>query len=340
MSDQQTLPVLLAHALGAWSREYQEQDVGLVPLVVAANLLRVIPHPSEAPGVDDKELPALVCLSKRAVRVAVGFREIEGLVQVVPDKDVKGWQLIALTDAGLIARDASQAAVVAVDIAWRARYAHAADLAETLGRLLGKVDVELPHYPTGYGQGDSSLTGGEYIPLDEGPPRIPPHGEEWPVVLRTGVAPNLPLYSLLSQVLAAFVIDYDLGGEGVFGGLGGTLRFFRHVGEEGVLLGAVKASGDITGTGRSNYERHKLVVVEPGRPAAARRVLLTKRGQRVRDRYPAHAFEIEEGWVGRFGGQLMHDLRAQLEALEVLLAIDLPDFPDTNSWLRQRPRAG
>ena len=305
------LPVLLSHALGEFEAHYDAGDA-LPPLVVWSNVLR----PLAAGPLTLKEFPRASMLSIRAVRVATRAAEGEGLLAIAE-------KAATLTPSGERAFLAGGRQIETLATSWPA------SLSVRLLEILREVDVELPHFPTGYGQGDSSFTGGPYVEGQPGPPRIPAHGEEWPVVLRDpALVEDLPLPALLSQVLIAFTIDYDTEARGVFGGLNNAIRFFRHLPDSGIPLAHAKETGDVTGTGRSNFERHRLVYVESGT------VFPTDRGRAVRDAYPARAFEIEAEWRERFGADRVDGLRVELEALEIERRVD---FPDTNGWLR-KPR--
>ena len=118
-----------------------------------------------------------------------------------------------LTPSGKRARDLGQAHQESTEQQWGTRYGktRVKKLRQALQSLVMQFDIELPHYPTSYGQGDPSMTGGAYVPADPGPPRIPAHGTEWPVVLRTDpdAVQDLALTALASQALTAFTIDYD-----------------------------------------------------------------------------------------------------------------------------------
>ena len=308
MTASKPLSTLLANALGRFESVYATN--GVPPLVVWSNLLRVL---SDG-GVPTRALPARAVMSKRVVRVATRNLERHGVVNTV-DRSVH------LTDAGQAAYSSGHKRVAVASQGWSPQ------LRKALEAIVSQIDIELPHFPTGYGQGDSSFTGGNFIPAAPGPPAIPAHGQEWPVVMRdVSAVTSLPISALLSQALIAFTINYDLDAEGVFGGLGNAVRFFQHVPDTGMPLAAARKTGDVRGTGRSNFERHRLVDVEDGV------ALLTARGKRVRDRYPAHTFVIEANWAGRYGASLVQTLRSELEALSI---DDQPDFPDTNSWLRR-----
>ena len=305
----QTLPVLLAHALAEFEARFNVLAKGRVTMVVWSNVLRVL----RAGPLSVKAFPAAAVLSKRVVRVATRHAEADGLVRLED-------RAVVLTDAGEAARAAGQAAVDAVGGSWGQR------LLPHLRAVVADVDIELPHYPTGYGQGDSSFTGGDFVPAEAGPPRVPAHGQEWPVVLRDrGAIDELSIGALLGQALVAFTIDYDTTSQGVFGGLNNAIRFFQYLPDAGIPLAEARSSGGVTGTGRSNFERHRLVVVREGR------VFPTARGLVIREAYPVRAFDVEDAWRTRLSARVVDGLRGELEALRI---VGRPDFPDTNGWLR------
>ena len=74
------------------------------------------------------------------------------------------------------------------------------------------------------------------------------------------VAAGLPLSALLSQVLAAFAIDYE---RERLGHLQDVSNFLRFVGDEGVPLARAQVLGGVSGNGKTAHERHVDVVVEP-----------------------------------------------------------------------------
>ena len=141
---------------------------------------------------------------------------------------------------------------------------------------------------------------------------------------------------MASQAFAAFTIDYDEDAKSPLGGLHGAITFFRLVPNSGMPLAeAFKISG-VNGTGRSGYERHRLVEVEPKRKGGGDRLVkLTPFGTRVRDTYPTRVVDIEKRWRSQFGAGLVKDLRASLEALNGQLNDDLSDYLDVSRWLRR-----
>ena len=169
---------------------------------------------------------------------------------------------------------------------------------------------------------------------DPGPPRIPAHGQDWPVAIREpgSTAADLPMPALLSQVLGAFAIDYE---RERLGHLSVVSNFLRFVGDDGVTLERAQVLGGVSGNGKTLHERHVDVVVEPGRPSdKGRRVYLTPKGRRMRDAYPHLVGEIERGWCEEYG-DAVPAMRSALNAMNEQFEGDLPDYPDTNGWIHR-----
>ena len=203
------LQALLSHALIGFEQEYDSLagDAATPHLGIWANALRVIGDD----GLDLRELGPRAILAKRAVRVVVRDLEAQGWIGIEKVANVRGLRMLRLTAPGRHAREAGERLASAVERRWRGRYGAATidGLRAALAAIADTIDVELPHYLTGYGPGDGAITGGPYLPEQAGPPRIPARGEEWPVVLRWSKATELPLFALVSIVLAAFAIDYE-----------------------------------------------------------------------------------------------------------------------------------
>jgi hypothetical protein len=135
-----------------------------------ANLLRVVPQS----GVRAKDLPALTCLSRRAMKTVLGAAVRGALVR--PDGDT-----VHLTDAGRAVRPVAAKEIGACP---------------PLAALVSQLELEHPHYITPYGTADVSMTGGP--------------GVDWKPVPRRGAdTAALPVASLLSQALMAFAIEYE-----------------------------------------------------------------------------------------------------------------------------------
>lgn len=335
------LPTLLGRALGAFAHHYDAargEDRSIPQLGVWANALRVVGRD----GIDQRELARRAVISKRLAEVVVGRLERRGRVSVeavgVPGKRGKA-RRVQLTADGTGARTAAAHLVDTVQEDWRQRFGNddIVRLRDVLVSVVDRLPVELPHYVTGYGAADSSVTGGDYVPEDPGPPRIPAHGQDWPVVMRKrdSVAADLPLPALLSQVLAAFAIDYE---RERLGHLQDVSNFLRFVGDEGVPLARAQVLGGVSGNGKTAHERHVDVVVEPGRASdKGRRVYLTAKGRGMRDAYPYLVAEIEREWCAEYG-DAVPAIRSLLTTMTEHFGDDLPDlpdYPDTNGWIHR-----
>ena len=330
------LPTLLGRAIGAFALDYDRArggDRSVPQLGTWANVLRVL----DADGTDQRELVRRTVISRRVAEVVVTRLARLGRV-AVENRAVEGkrgkTKLVRLTASGEVGTASAAMLVDTVQADWRERFGNDAvdRLRDALSTVVDRLPVELPHYPAGYGAADPSVTGGDYVPEDPGPPRIPAHGQDWPVVLREpdSVTRHLPLPALLSQALAAFAIDYE---REQFGSLPAASNFLRFVGDDGVTLGSAQALGGVVGNGKSLHERHLDVVVEPGRPRdMSRRVFLTAKGRRVRDAYPRLVKEIEDRWSEQYAAA-MPTMRATLISMNERFDADLRDYPSTTGWI-------
>ena len=298
-----------------------------------ANALRVL----DADGADQRQLARRAVISRRVAEVVVNRLARHGQV-AVEKRAVEGkrgkTKFVRLTASGKAGTASAAALVDTVQADWRQHFGNDAidRLRDALSTVVDRLPVELPHYPAGYGAADPSVTGGNYIPEDPGPPRIPAHGQDWPVVLREPGrnARHLPLVALLSQALAAFAIDYE---REQFGGLPAVSNFLRFVGDDGVTLGRAQALGGVAGNGKTLHERHLDVVVEPGRPSdMTRRVFLTPKARRVRDAYPRLVTEIEDRWREQYAVAIP-PMRTALMAMNERFDADLNDYPSTTAWI-------
>lgn len=330
------LPTLLGRAIGAFALDYEQArggDSSIPQLGTWANALRVL----DADETDQRQLARRAAISRRAAEVVVTRLERLGRV-AVEKRAIEGrrgkTRLVRLTASGEAGTASAATLVDTVQADWRERFGgDTVDrLRDALSTVVERLPVELPHYPAGYGAADPSVTGGDYVPEDPGPPRIPAHGQDWPVVLRQpgGDTGHLPLPALLSQVLAAFAIDYE---RERFGSLPAASNFLRFVGDDGMTLGRARVLGGVTGNGKSLHERHRDVVAEPGRPRdMGRRVFLTPKGRRVRDAYPNVVVEVEDRWRKQYAAAIP-PMRATLMAMNKRFDADLPDYPSTTGWI-------
>jgi hypothetical protein len=238
----------------------------------------------------------------------------------------RGAASIALTEAGHRAREAGREARTATESDWLARFQSARNLRDDLGSLVEQLDLELPHFPIGYGPVDDSMTGGSSRPGKDGPPRVPPHGQDWIPVVRTDVVnvDDLSLIALLSQVLVAFAIDFEERGSSL-----PTTVIWQQIPDDGVIASALPDGCP----NPSGWERHGLATIDPSPLKKRSLVTLTARAKAFRDAYVPRTTDVEDAWRLRFGHDLVVRLREGLEALvdEADLS-HCPQFPRV-SWI-------
>ena len=327
------LSVLLSHAFAAFEEDYASAataDLARPSLGLWSNVLRGIGKD----GLATRDLPRRTILSRRTTRAVL--RDLARLDWLAVDRGQRGGYL-RLTAAGRRVRSAGAALVCDVEHAWLQRFGtrRIQALRDALAGLVDQLDIELPWCLTGYGLADASVTGGSHIAGKIGPPRIPAHGEDWPVVLREpgSNAARMPLSALIAQALAAFTIDYEWDIFGYGAGLNATSNLLRRIGD-GMPLAQAAALGEVSGNGKAGLERHLVVVVEPGKPRdTSRRVYLTPKGKRARDSHESLLTDVERDWRTRHG-DCVAALRTALEDLDRDLGADLPDYPSPTAWIR------
>jgi DNA-binding MarR family transcriptional regulator len=157
---------------------------------------------------------------------------------------------------------------------------------------------------------------------------------------------SLPLPTLLSQVLVAFIIEFDNEFEhrsphrttGNRSGSGPWLtsmvmwsNCMRFVREEGITVGELEDLAR-TQTNWNGMERWGYVVVAPDpadrRPKPPRRdwvVRATAKGRKAQEIWAPLFDVIETRWRARFGQSQIDQLRGSLSALDGQLEADLPD---------------
>lgn len=284
--------------------------------------LRTIPQTNE---VTERKLPGRTRLSKRAVHQLAAASVRAGWLEVRNGTGLR--TTLGLSGPGRGAAASWVEMAGSTEQRWCDRVgANHTSLKETLGLVVGQLDLEWPHYPISYGSADPSVTGGRSRPGSPGPPRVPAHGQDWaPVVRGQADTVSVPtVTALLSQLLVAFSVDYaEAGGaalvvaEGLVRGFGPNDR--AAVEDLPPVLG-VKASG------RSGLERHGILSVH--RDPTDRQIMvaqLTALGARVRDEYARLVEGVESDWAERFGASTITALRGELEAM--LAAFD-PALPD------------
>jgi hypothetical protein len=299
MGEERTLNVLLARALIALTRAFEQAGAGTdgVPSLPAwAGMLRVI----DEQGVDQRDIPHLARISTRVVVAWLKVTERSGWTAAAGDKRV------ALTAAGVTARTKWAQLPATVEAAWAKQVGSLDELRSALAAIVEQLPLELPHYPIPYGTADPSITGGR------------PHGQDWRPVPRADgdTTTGLPLHALLSQALVGFTIDVESRG---IGPLAAAINVLCRVGVEGRPLAEIPKSVGLTGTGKSGTERHGLVTVNN------KRATLTPLGKRVVEAYPRAVADVEASWDEQFSAKNVAALRTALAALPT--DDTLPDHP-------------
>jgi hypothetical protein len=309
------LPVLLAHVLLDINREFERAGAaaGEQPsLLVLANVLRVIPDD----GISLTDLPAAARISRRAMRTWLRLEKRGWLDISTPAPGVK---TVKLTDTSRQTRDRWGDLLATTEREWSAKLRGARALRGALEALVGRLVLELPHYPMTYGTADPSAIGGGAVPAREGPPRIPAHGTDWVAVVRTdaGNAKGLPLSALLSQALMAFTIDFEE--EARFSmAVAAILR--RAMPTRSVPLGTLPPVLGVDGSGKSGLERHGVVRVTG--KGGDRVASLTRVGAWICDSYERIAAGVAGTWLDIYGDAVT----SSLAKIDEQLTPDLPDY--------------
>jgi hypothetical protein len=287
-----TLPSLLLTVLGGLERVYIDEGAGrfaIPSLDLWANLLRAV---HEA-GIDRRELPAILRLSKRAVRSRVSTTVRHGLVEEL--KVSRGQGIVRLTDRGsdvaarwkVLQQTAEERWRAAVGIHW------SGELRASLEGLVTSLPLEHPHYPASYGVADASITGG--------------NGVDWLAVPRGDgdTVSDLPLSALVSEALVAFAMQYE---EESPVALSLSTDVIRRIPAGGRPLREVDSSPGVSALIRHGFVR---VCGTKGREIAC----LTPRGLDVHRAYEQRIQAVETSWREKFGSDPVTALRCALEEM-------------------------
>jgi hypothetical protein len=303
---QAQLPVsaLLSQALIAVALEYEQAGAGswrLPTLEMRSNLLRCL----EVGSVPEAALPALTRLSRRAVRARVGRAQRQRWIEVVSGRAGNRSAVLALTGRGRRARDAWPGVEAAVDRRWLRRVGEdaATALRASVQSVVAGLELELSHFPAGYGPADASITGG--------------HGRDWKPVARAegDTVSDLSLSALLSQALVAYTMEYEANARVPLALNVNVLQWLDT--DRGRPLAAVPAQGAV-----GTLERHGLVQTFSAEDGPGGLwVRLTDRGRRARAGYGQRIKLIDQQWQARYGP----GLRTALEG--VVDGLDLPYHP-------------
>lgn len=286
---EQSLPSLLWSVLAGLDRAHRDHGAGAgarPSLELRSNLLRVI----DDEGVPRRDLPEMLCLSKRAARSNVSFACRRGWVEELGQgRDRR----VRFTDAGRAVVRQWPSLREAAECTWEQRAGSGAleRARQPLAVLVSNLPLEHPHYPASYGAADPRVTGG--------------HGRDWKPVSRSkrDAATGLPLSALLSEALMAFALAYE-DRAGV--ALPVAARVLCPMSDEG----RDARSLDIPPGWLSALVRHGLLHTDQRRDGLY--LTLTSRGRELALAHAAHVQAVEEQWSTELGSEVVHNARAGL----------------------------
>jgi hypothetical protein len=175
-----------------------------------------------------------------------------------------------------------------------------------------------------YGPADERLTGGSAVAPQDGAVPIPAHGRDWPVVRReaTSIEPRVPLPGLLSQVLIAFAIDYEIRAEAWRTGnamsVTALLSLLSPNGVSTDLIPSTRAVRSLLQDGIVSLESDSMV-------RRKQRFCITPEGVRFQASNLARLDDVERVWRARYGTRRIDILRRA--ATPVVDSLD-PWLPD------------
>ena len=137
------------------------------------------------------------------------------------------------------------------------------DVATPLRDVVRQLYLEWPHFPTGYGPADHSITGGLHTSGGgKSDSKVPTHGTDWVPVPRHDVegssVAGLAVSALLSQAFVAFAADFE---ELRIGGLHLAASALRLLPDGGVPVSDIPMLSRLKGDGKSVLERHGYVEI-------------------------------------------------------------------------------
>lgn len=276
------LSVLLSKTLDAFSRDLDaHRGEDMPPLAVWANVLQ---HLAED-RVDQRELPRLARLSKRAIPPVLKPLQRSGHI-AVEEKRVR------LTALGRAASESWRRLHADAERRWRRRFgaARITSLRRALEQLVTQFDLQHPDFPTQYGPADPRVNGGP--------------GQDWKPVPRAAVTTSTgqPLTSLLSQALVELTMEYD--------GRAGPLQFaanvLRFLPDKGKPVSELPEPYWL-----ETMVRHRFVTLSRDEQS----VKLPANSKKLRDAYLPTLDAIEKEWRKRYGKEVVEELRSALNAL-------------------------
>jgi hypothetical protein len=293
VADEQSLPILLWRVLGGLEQAHRDHGAGagaLPSLEVWSNLLRRL----DAEGVPSRDLPGLLCLSKRALRSHLSLAQRRGWVEEVSLAAKRPG--VRLTDAGEAVRRRWPKVRQAAEQTWAdgAGAGPADGLRPALVDLVGGLALEHPHYPASYGAADARVSGG--------------HGQDWKPVPRGAgdTASDLPLSALVSEALMDFALEYE---ERADVALSVALLALTHIPDRGRPARGL----GIPAGWLSALVRHGVLHADQ-RPEGVW-LTLTADGERLAGAHEHHVRAVEEFWRQRYGAKVVDGVRSALASV-------------------------
>ena len=260
---------------------------GMPPLDLWANLLRAI----DKSGIERSELPAVLRLSKRAVRTRIATAVRFGWIE--ERKFDRGRAEVRLTAQASTIAARWKSLERSAETAWcKHTGADRADRLRTaLKATVTALPLEHPHYPARYGVADASVTGG--------------NGVDWKAVSRESgdTISGLCLSALTSQALVAFAIAYEQRSPVA---LSVSASVIGRIPPEGRPSQGLGHSADV-----SAMLRHGFVRIRSNRGKEI--VYLTSKGLAVSAAHQERIRSVEWEWSERFGAVSIGTLRSALE---------------------------
>lgn len=301
------LPSLLWTVLRGLEQAYIDEGAGsgqMPSLDLWANLLRPV-HGAGGAGIDVRDLPEALRVSRRAVRSRVLLAARNGWTQEL--RSSRSQATVRLTVRGRKIAAKWKLLQGAVDERWRARVGpdKAGKLRVALEAIVGKMPLEHPHYPAGYGAADARITGG--------------NGRNWRAVPRKSgdTVSHLPLAALVSQALVAFAMSYE---ERSPVALSLTAAVIMRIPPEGRPLQALGYPVGIAALARHGFLR-------VSRNRGSKVVHLTPKGVAVSEAYDERVEAVETGWRNLFGEKPVSALHRALEGVTGLIKRPEESYP-------------
>jgi DNA-binding MarR family transcriptional regulator len=274
----------------------------LTSLVMWSNLMQFVCEE----GVTVGELQRVA----RTAKLPLAGMQRWGYIVVATDpadrraKPPRGDWVVRPTAAGRRAKEVWRPLFDIIEKRWQARFGkdQIGKLRESLGALVGQIDVQLPQYLPVLGYG---LFAEVFDPERHAP------------AVRDSGTVRLHLPALLSKLLLAFTIEFERESEV---SLAISAIVMRLLNEEGVPVRDLPrlsgVSKEAIAMSVGFLETRRYIVAGPD-PAASRTKLvrLTPKGRKAQDAYRHLLGVIEERWQARFGKDAIGNLRESLDQL-------------------------